>query len=225
MPGYGWTLKKLRIWVEEKMGHKVSRTTLRTLLKQAGLSWKKCKKLLTKADPVKRAQFVEQFQTLFAQMCQEEVRVIYIDQAHLHQDLDLGYTWSPLAKPAWQASTSPPLSARINWYGAYDFSEGQCFIWAKGACNSDQTVQFLDQVFEWLNEKERQIIIIWDGAPWHRSKKVHRTAKIKRPLDLGACPVLFQDTDDLLFGKAFALHLGTAFVQNNTVIPQCRWIG
>ena len=46
LPGYGWTLKKLRRWVEVKLAQRVSRTTLRTLLKQAGLSWKKSKKVL-----------------------------------------------------------------------------------------------------------------------------------------------------------------------------------
>ena len=46
LPGYGWTLKKLKQWVAEKLNRQVSRTTLRKLLKQAGLSWKKCKKVL-----------------------------------------------------------------------------------------------------------------------------------------------------------------------------------
>jgi len=40
LPGYGWTLKKLRHWVESKLERKVSRNTLRTILHQAGLSWK-----------------------------------------------------------------------------------------------------------------------------------------------------------------------------------------
>ena len=38
LPSYGWTSKKLRHWVAEKLQHRVSCTTLRSLLKQAGLS-------------------------------------------------------------------------------------------------------------------------------------------------------------------------------------------
>ena len=43
-------MKKLRRWVEEQIGRPVSRNTLRTILTEAGLSWKKCKKLL--ANPI-----------------------------------------------------------------------------------------------------------------------------------------------------------------------------
>ncbi len=176
--GYGWTLKKLRRWVEVKLKRQVSRNTLRTILKKGGLSWKKCKKLLTKGDPEKRAQFISQFQQLFARMCQEEVCLVYLDESHFHQDLDLGYGWGLTGKPLWRESTSPPLSARINWYGAYDFSEGRCLIWHEGKCNGDNTITFLKRLVQWLAETQRQIVIIWDGAPWHRSHKVLAAADI-----------------------------------------------
>jgi transposase len=176
LPGHGWTLKKLRRWVEGKLGRPVSRTTLRTLLKNSGLSWKKCKKLLSKANPQQRAAFVSQFQQLFERLCQGEIRLVYLDEAHLHQDLDLGYTWAAKGEPTWRKSSCPPLSARLNWYGAYDFSEGRCFMWHEGACNGDHTIGFLKRLKHWLNEDKRQIVIIWDGAPWHRSHKVRAAA-------------------------------------------------
>jgi hypothetical protein len=109
LPGYGWTLKKLRRWVEEKLAQRVSRTTLRTLLKQAGLSWKKSKRVLGKANPQKRAEFVARFQAWFEQFCQGQVRFIYIDEAHLHQDLALGYRWSAVGEADWVPSHCPPL--------------------------------------------------------------------------------------------------------------------
>lgn len=54
LPGHGWNLKKLCHWMEAKLQRKVSRNTIRTTLKQFGLSWKKCKKLLTRANAEKR---------------------------------------------------------------------------------------------------------------------------------------------------------------------------
>jgi hypothetical protein len=179
-------VKKLRQWVEVKLGRPVSRSTLRTLIKQAGLSWKKCKKILTKANPEKRVQFVEQFRFLYERMVQGEVRIIYIDEVHVHQDLDLGYTWAPKGKPAWRQSISPALSKRINWYGAYDFSEGRTFIWHEGKCNGEHTIQFLQRLSTWLHESApkggaakggAQVVIIWDGASYHRSKLVRAAAE------------------------------------------------
>lgn len=162
--------------MERKLGRPVSRTLLRNLLKSSGLSWKKCKILLGKADPQKRVAFVRQFQQLFERLCQGEIRLVYLDEAHFHQDLDLGYTWAVKGKVTWRTSHCPPLAARLNWYGAYDFSEGRCFIWHEGACNSEHTINFLKRLQQWLNETKRQIVIIWDGAPWHRSRQVMTAA-------------------------------------------------
>ena len=54
-----------------------------------------------------------------------------------------GRLWAPEGKPAWRLSGCASLAERINWYGAYDFSDGQCFIWNEGACNQDHTTKFL----------------------------------------------------------------------------------
>ncbi len=178
LPGYSWTLKKLRQWVEEKLKHRVSRTTLRTLLKQAGLSWKKCKNVLGQGKPAQRTRFVQRFQAWFEQLCQGKLRLIYIDEVHLHQDLELGYRWSAVGQADWVASYCPPLKNRLNWYGAYDFGRGQCFIWHNQRCNADQTVTFLEQVVHWLPDTAQPTFIIWDGASYHsRALKVREQAQ------------------------------------------------
>lgn len=128
LPGHGWTVPKLMAYVKQLLGHRLSHTKLRKLLKQHGLSRKKCRKVLVKADPEKRQAFIEQFQPLFKEVCQQAAILIYVDEAHIHRDMDLGYTWAPKGKPAYRSSDCAPLSDRINWYGAYNFSDGQCFI-------------------------------------------------------------------------------------------------
>jgi len=170
LPGYGWTVKKLRWWVEEKLGQGVSRTTLRTLLKQAGLSWKKCKKVLSKANPEQRAEFVERFQSWFEQIYQ-----IYVDEAHIHQDMALGYRWSAVGEADWVPSYCPPLKNRLNWYGAYDLSNGQCLIWHQESCDSEMTVAFWQYLTQrWPPDPNQHTCIIWDGAPWHSRAEIVR---------------------------------------------------
>lgn len=176
LPGRGWTLKKLQRWVATKLERQVSRNTLRTILRAAGLRWKQCKKLLTNANPEKRALFVEQFQALYERMCRGEVIVIYLDEVHLHQDMEVGYTWSPVGESNWIPSSSPGLSARLNYFGAYNFTDGTCLIWEDGQCNGDTTIRFLQQLATWLGKTDRQVVIIWDGASYHRSKKVRTEA-------------------------------------------------
>ena len=59
-------------------------------LRAQGLSWKQCQKGLKKADSQCRAAFVQPWQALFARVCRQEIRLIYLDEAHLHRDMDVG---------------------------------------------------------------------------------------------------------------------------------------
>jgi hypothetical protein len=176
LSGHNWNLKKIRQWLQQHLACASSRTTLRTLLRQNGLSWKKCQKLLKKADPAKRARFMQEFQMRFAQVCDEQIRLVYVDESHFHRDLEVGYTWAPKGRAAWRVSDCPPLSERINWYGAYDFNQGQCFLWNEGSCQQEHTMQFLHRLVAWLGDVTTPVVLIWDGAPWHRAKRVQATA-------------------------------------------------
>lgn len=177
LPGHGWTVKKLTAMVMSSLKYGASRSTIYRILKDEGFSWKKCKKLLSKANPWKREAFIERFQKIFESMCRDEIHIIYVDESHFHQDLDSGYTWGLRGKPVWRRSSSPPLSARLNWYGAYDFSQGSVFIWHEGRCNGHHTMQFLQRLVKRFDESKARLVVIWDGAPWHRSKCVQDQAE------------------------------------------------
>jgi transposase len=177
LPGNGWTLKKLRQWTGEKLKRFASRGTLYRLLRAAKLSWKKCKKLLGKRNSVKRAAYLERFLNVYQEMVRGENVLIFVDESHFHRDLELGYTWGPIGKRIWRISDCPPLADRINWFGAYNFTDGECFIWAEGACNKETTAEFLHRIDEWVRRQGRRVIIVWDGAPWHRAKMVQQAAE------------------------------------------------
>lgn len=196
LPGRGWTLKKLQRWVAEKLGRPVSRNTLRTILRAAGLRWKQCKKLLSKGNAQQRAHFVEQFQALYERMCRGEVIIIYVDEVHLHQDMEVVYTWSPVGESNWVPSTSPGLAARLNLFGAYNFTDGTCFLWEEGKCNSQTTLHFLQHLKQWLGETTRQVILIWDGASYHRSDKV-RTAAAQLDFQILPLPAYSPDLNPI----------------------------
>lgn len=148
------------------------------VLRRLGLSYRKAKKLLGKADPQARQAFIDEFKSLYEQMVQREIVLIYIDEAHFHRDLDLGYTWDVRGQATWVRSEGAPLSDRINWYGAYDFEAGQCMIWNEGKNTGENTAAFLRRVAEWLGpERAAKAVIIWDNAPVHVAKVAQRQAE------------------------------------------------
>src|ERR671920_1050826 len=65
-PAPRWTLRRLVGWVRERFGRTCCRETIRAALHRLGLSWKKAKKLLGRADPQRRQAFVEQIRDLLA---------------------------------------------------------------------------------------------------------------------------------------------------------------
>jgi len=108
-------------------------------------------------------------------MCRGERTLIYIDEAHVHQDMDLGYGWGIRGTPFRIASISPGLHAKINWYGAYDFTNGCAFLWSYPKCNGENTADFLEKVADWVRGLPNATVI-WDGSPVHRAKVARKRA-------------------------------------------------
>jgi transposase len=171
-----WTCRRFVSWLKEDHGIDACRETIRRALKTLGYSWKKAKKLLTKADPDKRAAFVERLVPLLEEAMCDERLVVFADPAHIHQDCDLGYGWAPEGKRLWAASSSPGLSKRVTFYGAYLYNEGQVRIWPYDKANGVNTLDFLRRLRAELGVG-KPITLFWDGAPYHRAKSVKAEAE------------------------------------------------
>jgi transposase len=170
-----WTLKRLVAWVETTFGRTFCRETIRKALKRLGLSWKKAKKLLSRADPVKRRAFVERIQVLLHEaMTSDDDLLVYIDEAHIHQDVDLGYGWSERGRRFWVCSSTPGLSEKVSFYGLYLYNEAQVRIWPYPRANGDNTIEVLQRLRAQF--PTRTLKLLWDGASYHRSDIVRQAA-------------------------------------------------
>jgi len=77
-------------------------------------------------------------------------------------------------KLSWVASTSPGLSARVSFYGLYLYNEGQVRLWPYRRANGEHTIAVLQRLR--AEVPERPLIVLWDGAPYHRAKSVREAA-------------------------------------------------
>jgi hypothetical protein len=105
--------------VQAQFGRRFCRETIRRALHRLKLSWQKAHKLLGCADPEKREAFVAQIGSLLDGARDERHHLVYLDEAHIHQDVDLGYGWGERGKRFQVASSSPGLKAKVSFYGLY----------------------------------------------------------------------------------------------------------
>jgi len=156
--------------VQARFGRLCCRETIRAALHRLGLSWKKAKKLLGRANSERRAAFVEQLRPLLDDAQRDRHQLVYLDEAHIHQDVDLGHGWGERGKRFFVASSSPGLSAKVSFYGLYLYNEGQVRVWPYARANGEHTIDVLRRLrAEIPNGK---LIVVWDGAPYHRAKTV-----------------------------------------------------
>lgn len=166
-----WTLRRLCEQLTPSQGHSPSRETVRRALKRMGYSWKKAKKLLTRADPAKRETFVECLAPLLEEATRGERVLVFLDPAHIHQDCDLGYGWAPRGERLWAPSSSPGLSQRVTFYGIYIFNDAQVRIWPYDRANAVNTCEVVRRLRQEL-DRATPVTLIWDGAPYHRARSV-----------------------------------------------------
>ncbi len=103
-------------------------------------------------------------------------RLVYLDEAHIHQDADLGYGWGERGRRFHVASSSPGLSAKVSFYGLYLYNEGQVRLWPYPRANGEHTIDVLRRLR--AEVPERELIVLWDGAPYHRAKAVREAASM-----------------------------------------------
>lgn len=146
-----------------------------SILVRTGLSFKKAHKLLAKANTAKRVEHLQRFQQLYQESVEGRRTLLYLDEAHFHQDMDSGRGWA-LRGRRWNVpSRSPGLHAKLNWYGAYDFTNGQCLIRSYPVCNGENTADFLIHVADWLKGRPKPTLIL-DNSPVHWAWKAREKA-------------------------------------------------
>ena len=174
MPKPRWTLKRLVCWVKQTFNITCCRETIRKVLKRLGLSWKKARKLLNKADTKKRAAFLEKLQGMLHRTLNPGHLLIYIDEAHIHLDTDEGYGWSIQGERFWVSSSSPGRE-KVSFYGVYLYNLGQVRIFPYETANGLNTIDVLKRLR--VEFPDMAMTLVWDGASYHRKQDVIAAAK------------------------------------------------
>jgi transposase len=169
-----WTMPKLLRWAADELRITCCRETLRQVLHDMDMTWKKGKLLLARASADAREKFVTKIKSLLRATNSGKERLIFIDEAHVHQDADLGHTWARRGQRFYISSTSPGL-ARVTFFGAYVYNDRRFVIWPAERGNASTAIDCLEYLrAAYPNERLR---VCWDGASYHRAEDVHERAR------------------------------------------------
>lgn len=92
--------------------------------------------------------------------------VLFVDECHLLWGDICGYTWGKTAQ-----RVEVPIEnqrARETYYGALNYVTGKVIIRSYSQGNTENTIEFLKELRKM--HPGVQLVIIWDGASYHRSK-------------------------------------------------------
>ena len=112
-------------------------------------------------DPEQRQAFVAQIGSLLDGARDERHHLVYLDEAHIHQDVDLGYGWGERGKRFQVASSSPGLKAKVSFYGLYLYNEGQVRIWPYDRAEGGNTIDVLRRLRAEI--PTGKLIVLWTG--------------------------------------------------------------
>ena len=82
--------------------------------------------------------------------------------------------WCAHGERLWVASNSPGLCAKASFYGLYLYNEGQVRLWPYPRANGEHTIDVLRRLR--AECPDRTLIVLWDGAPYHRANVVREVA-------------------------------------------------
>jgi transposase len=99
--------------------------------------------------------------------------ILFQDECHLLWGDVCGYVWGSRNQRVEVPMTNE--RERQTYYGAVNLATGQCLVQPYARGNGEMTVEYLNYLIRQL--PDIQIVLIWDGAPYHRSDLVKTLLK------------------------------------------------
>jgi transposase len=192
IPAATWSWKAVRQFVAERFGKRPSPRSCLRYLHRLGFVWKRPKRRLLKADPVKREAFVAQYRDVVADATALGARIFFVDEAHFRADGDLRGLWTPKGKPALVDSTSPKYGEKASYYSAVCLETGE--VLAAELKGNSSAVTTRDFLLGMRTHYTGPLIIVWDNSSAHRGEAIReflRTPKLD--LRLVALPAYSPD--------------------------------
>jgi len=170
-----WTLNSLADALAARFDHisRMSHEAVRRLLSLRDIVYRKAKKWLTSPDRLYKLRKRQRDRLLALTRASPDGTVIWLDESWFVR-------W-PYQFRTW-VKRDELLTVPQRWdeevdttalFATLDDESQEAFLhWATGQPNSEETIRFLEALLtHWTQQGKRFIVLIWDKAAWHTSKR------------------------------------------------------
>ena len=168
-----WNSAMIAELIFSKFGVKYNPRYLCSLLKEMGLSFQKAKfisdKIGTKEHEEARRKWKEETWPLILKTAKEkDAAIVFVDEVSFAWWGSLARTWAPMGKQPVVKTTGRRKGLKI--FGAIEFQSGKFVnMETPEKFNGETYLQFHEHL---LSHYKQPVILIEDGAPYHRSRLV-----------------------------------------------------
>lgn len=172
--GSCWRTPMIRYWIKEKFGVFYNTRYISELLHSMGFSFQKATFIADKYDEDKRKEWVEKIWPEIQKKADKiGAYILFGDECSFPQWGTLSYTWAIKGKQPVVKTSGNRKAYKV--FGLIDYFTGRFFSKGhEGKLNSESYIEFLEMV---LSKTRKPIILIQDGAPYHRGKLVKQFFK------------------------------------------------
>ena len=164
-----WRTPMLQHLIKEKYGVFYNARYISELLKSMGFSYQKAKFVASKRDKKARKEWLESIWPEIEALANEKNSyLLFGDEASFPQWGSLSYTWAPIGQQPIVQTSGSRKGYKV--FGLIDYFTGKFFAKGhEGKLNAASYISFLEGV---LAKTRKHIILIQDGAPYHKGKKM-----------------------------------------------------
>ena len=165
-------VKEVVFYVKQTYGKEYSVEGMTHLLHKLGFVYKKTKIIPGKLDPLKQAEFKEQYQTLKDNLKPGD-KIHFLDASHPHHNNKASYGWIPKGEERWIKTNTG--RQRVNINGALNLEDLTVVTRLEETINADKMILLIKDIEE--NQPQGEIYLILDNARYNHAIKVTEYVK------------------------------------------------
>lgn len=174
-----WTLEDARtIARDEGIVESIGVESIRRILKQASLSWKRVKGWIKPSDPRYEEKKARRDRIVKRALCDPESDIEHTDESWFVAQKpegalnpQTGHSWSPVGNPERIRTSNKKGRETLAVFAGLSVKDGSVHHRFSEKVNTEETIQYLSWRAEESRERGiRRLYIIWDNGSWHLSK-------------------------------------------------------